>query len=134
MLPKLLNCGSWNKKHKKYGPRSNLGFRNAGLDYSFSFFCHFRFLKSMITNESSLIGRRLQAMSDMNESEIEEDVLLERRRVTVGQRRDVTLDGDQKSNVLEIVGLTKTFNSLARRTKVVAVDDVTLGIHRGEVF
>ena len=89
----------------------------------------------MITNESSLIDRRLQAMSEnTNESEIEEDVLLERRRVTVGQRRDVTLDGDQKSNVLEIVGLTKTFNSLARRTKVVAVDDVTLGIHRGEVF
>ncbi len=76
---------------------------------------------------------RLGEKSDMHDSDIEEDVLQERRRVTV-QRHDVTLDDTtSRSDVLEIVGLTKTFNSLTRRTEVVAVNDVTLGIHRGEV-
>ncbi len=79
--------------------------------------------------KKSLIGQEFQETSH-----IEDDVLLERRRVTE-QRRDVTHEDEtSSSDVLEIVGLTKTFNSLARRTKVVAVDDVTLGIHRGEVF
>ncbi len=91
--------------------------------------------------KKSLIGHELKETSD-----IEDDVLLERRRVTeqrrgvtredvTEQRRDVTHEDEtSSSDVLEIVGLTKTFNSLARRTKVVAVDDVTLGIHRGEVI
>jgi hypothetical protein len=41
--------------------------------------------------------------------------------------------GENEVDVLEIVGLTKIFSSVSSQKKIVAVDDVTLGIHRGEV-
>ncbi len=41
--------------------------------------------------------------------------------------------GENEGDVLEIVGLTKIFSSVSSQKKIVAVDDVTLGIHRGEV-
>ena len=51
------------------------------------------------------------------------DVAAERRRVAENDADDV----------LKIDALTKVFASFSRRQKVVAVDGVTLGIHRGEV-
>jgi hypothetical protein len=41
--------------------------------------------------------------------------------------------GKSEVDVLEIVGLTKIFSKVSSQKKIVAVDDVTLGIHRGEV-
>ena len=51
------------------------------------------------------------------------DVEAEKRRVAKNDAGDV----------LKIDALTKVFASFSRRQKVVAVDGVTLGIHRGEV-
>ena len=71
-----------------------------------------------------------------NQSEIEEDVLFEQNRVRnkVGKNK-VGENGvdENRDDILEIVGLTKIFNSISGRKKIIAVHDVTLGIHRGEV-
>ena len=55
----------------------------------------------------------------------DDDVAAEKRRVA----ESTSVDDD----VLTIDALTKVFGSFPRRQKVVAVDGVTLGIHRGEV-
>jgi hypothetical protein len=53
-------------------------------------------------------------------------VLTERNRV-------LNKVGENEVDVLEIFGLTKIFSKVSSQKKIVAVDDVTLGIHRGEV-
>jgi hypothetical protein len=82
----------------------------------------FRFLNWKICPETKVSNSKLST----NQSDIEEDVLTERNRV----RNKV---GKSEVDVLEIVGLTKIFSSVSSQKKIVAVDDVTLGIHRGEV-